>query len=130
MVSLLIEKQQTETQDGGRTVGEKAGMDHGGGLTICLYVCMYVCMHVCIYICIVHKLCMNIEYRKEVYKYMLTPRLPMIHCLLTAGSQQVRVDHGGGGHPRMRKHRQARSSPRFVKPKTSPGSNFPKLPKI
>ena len=27
----LLEKQQTETKGGGRTVDEKAGMDHGGG---------------------------------------------------------------------------------------------------
>ena len=27
----LLEKQQTETKDGGRAVGEEAGMDLGGG---------------------------------------------------------------------------------------------------
>ena len=35
------EKQQTETIDGGRTVGEKPGMDHGGGVTIYIYIDMF-----------------------------------------------------------------------------------------
>ena len=57
MVSIL-EKQQTEAEAGGGTVGEKAGMNHGGGVTWCghMYVCMYVyvyiyvCMHVGMYV--------------------------------------------------------------------------------
>ena len=53
----LLEKQQTETKDGGRAVGEEAGMDlgggGGGGVTIYIYIYIYgtpppPCTHACL----------------------------------------------------------------------------------
>ena len=40
----LLEKQQTETKGGGRTVDEKAGMDHGGGGHDHIYTYIYMYM--------------------------------------------------------------------------------------